>query len=121
MKKIITIAIVALLGLSSCKKEIQIEPEPTKIDTVMREFKVVSLNKTRTWSVYLNNQLVNSTNIDTLNSTYVSTKFYFHKNDSIKFYDNGLIDNKLYIFNPNVLITHKQCNSCTMYYKFKMN
>lgn len=120
------IAFLAILGLligllASCKKNNQIEPIPIKVDTIARQFNVVSLYP-QSWIVLKNNEWLQSSIIDTIDATHISTKFYIHKGDSIRFVDNGpIIDNKLYIFNPNVLIYHKQCNNCIMDYKFKMN
>lgn len=119
MKKLLTIAVVALM-MTSCKKE-SIQPEPTvKIDTTSREFKIVSLNKIQTWSVMVNDQKVTTTLIDTLNSTYVSTRFYLHKNDVITFKDSGVMENRLYIFTPNVPIRYFSCD-CEVNFTFTMN
>lgn len=123
MKNIIIFLI--LLGMSSCNKNSNTGiyvPIPTQpYDTVAREFKVISLNKTRTWQVYVNNVLVNSNIIDTIDANYVSTKFFIHKNDLVNFKDSTIMDNNLYIYNPSVLITHKQCSFCFMDYTFIMN
>lgn len=123
MKNIIIFLI--LLGLSSCNKNsnsgIYVPIPTTTYDTVAREFKIVSLNKTRTWTLYVNHILVNSNIIDTIDANYVSTKFFIHKNDLVNFKDSTIMDNNLYIYNPSVLITQKQCSNCFMVYKFKMN
>ena len=121
MKNIIIFLI--LLGLSSCNKNSNsgIYVPTTTYDTVAREFKIVSLNKTRTWTLYVNHILVNSNIIDTIDANYVSTKFFIHKNDLVNFKDSTIMDNNLYIYNPSVLITHKQCSFCFMDYTFIMN